>query len=732
MANEIVSQFSFDPGSSTQKIGSVRAEIRQLREALLEIPKDSPDWAIAFQRYAELSGRMREVNRLAKAVDPTERINGFLKIGEAGVGAFGAMRGAANLFGIANENVLKNLEQVESAMAVLRGLKAFDEGLKSARAMLAVLRLNLSGTKAVAVATKEQTAATEAQTVATEGATVATKGFGLAFKAIGIGLIISAIAYLVSNFDDIKKTVTDAFPALKNIGDIFDKLKEIAFGVGNVLLKFVVGPIKLIVDVVTGHFSKAISDAKEMFNVTKNFAEGAAFETERIAKEHNKEMIKEEIAQNERLQKIMEARGQDTYEIEKKTTELRKQLFEKGSKEFEDAQLDQEINQARHEKEVEDRKREAAKKAEEERKAQQKKIEEEEKKEQENEERAALEHQKRLDKIAADAIEEKKKDMEDELKASKDALLQQEILEEQKRIKGGPAAEAAYQKSLADIKRKGFEDELNILRKYGQDTSSIEKQIADNDLAITRKEEEERKKAIELAQKNILALYKTTFQKANDDRTISFKQRSEIEDSAFQKAINDTNITEETKTQLEHDHAEARKQLAKQEADAKKAAFSAASNLLNQASELLGKNTASAKAAASAATIISTYQSAQAAFTGMVSSIPGPIGIGLGIAAAAAAVVAGIARVKAIENTKVPAGAPGTSSNPIVTESGGGINLSAPSIPQQQNVTSLSNNSVNAVGSAVQQQGPIQAVVSETSISNTQNRVSSYQEGSSW
>ena len=74
---------------------------------------------------------------------------------------------------------------------------------------------------------------------------------------------------------------------------------------------------------------------------------------------------------------------------------------------------------------------------------------------------------------------------------------------------------------------------------------------------------------------------------------------------------------------------------------------------------IAGEQTAIGKAAAVAATTISTFQGATAAFTGMTSSIPGPVGIGLGIAAAAAAVVSGLANVKKI--LAVKSGLPGDS-----------------------------------------------------------------------
>jgi hypothetical protein len=85
-----------------------------------------------------------------------------------------------------------------------------------------------------------------------------------------------------------------------------------------------------------------------------------------------------------------------------------------------------------------------------------------------------------------------------------------------------------------------------------------------------------------------------------------------------------------------------------------KAKVDAVQNTLGQIAGLFNKNSAAFKALASAQALIQTYQSAQAVFTGMTSSIPGPIGIVLGIAGAAAAVISGLANVAKINSTKVP------------------------------------------------------------------------------
>lgn len=77
-------------------------------------------------------------------------------------------------------------------------------------------------------------------------------------------------------------------------------------------------------------------------------------------------------------------------------------------------------------------------------------------------------------------------------------------------------------------------------------------------------------------------------------------------------------------------------------------------NALNNVAAVLGQESAMGKAAAVAATTISTYQSAVDSYKGMVAAMPGPWGIAAGIAAAAASVAMGIANVKKILAVETP------------------------------------------------------------------------------
>jgi len=134
---------------------------------------------------------------------------------------------------------------------------------------------------------------------------------------------------------------------------------------------------------------------------------------------------------------------------------------------------------------------------------------------------------------------------------------------------------------------------------------------------------------------------------------------------------------------IEQKFSNARKELNRAEFEAKAALFG---DFANNVAKIAGENTAVGKAAAVAATTISTFQGATSAFAALA---PIPIvGPALGAAAAGAAVVSGIANVKKILSVK--SGLPGEGS-----VSGGG-SVSAPSTPQVTSPRASAVEDVNA------------------------------------
>ncbi len=161
-------------------------------------------------------------------------------------------------------------------------------------------------------------------------------------------------------------------------------------------------------------------------------------------------------------------------------------------------------------------------------------------------------------------------------------------------------------------------------------------------------------------------------------------------DEAFQTKL----LTEEQYNTKVAALADARKTIRDAEKTHNANILKAIGDALGTLSEIAGKQTAVGKALAIAQTTISTYQSAIGAFKGMVTTIPGPVGIALGVVAAAGALATGISAVKKIISTKIPGQGDAGGAAPTA--------IAAPAAPiaPTQTSTSLDANSINDIGNA--------------------------------
>lgn len=173
-----------------------------------------------------------------------------------------------------------NSSSVSDNTAAITGNIAATEGHAVAKGSETVAQ------EANSVATTAGTAATKGMTVAQKAAAMASKGLRIALSSIGIGLLISAIGYLISNWQEVVGWFTRTFPILNNLGGAFDRIKQIAAGVGNSILKFVITPFKVLASVISdalnGNWDKLAGNAKKIAaegaNIKDNYKEGVKWQ----------------------------------------------------------------------------------------------------------------------------------------------------------------------------------------------------------------------------------------------------------------------------------------------------------------------------------------------------------------------------------------------------------------------------------------------------------------------
>ena len=174
--------------------------------------------------------------------------------------------------------------------------------------------------EANSVATTAGTEATKGMTVAQKAAAMASKGLRIALSSIGIGLLISAIGYLISNWKEVVGWFTKTFPILNNLGGAFDRIKQIAAGVGNSILKFVVTPFKVLASVIndalSGNWGSLAGNAKKVaaegINIKENYKEGVKWQKKEQAGRDAANKRKSDLAELDENFKSRERQGRVT------------------------------------------------------------------------------------------------------------------------------------------------------------------------------------------------------------------------------------------------------------------------------------------------------------------------------------------------------------------------------------------------------------------------------------
>jgi len=677
---------------------------------------------------------------------------------------------AARAEGLNADVAMTGVEQAYLESAAIKKT-ALAELAAAQEAYNATLAQGTTAAVAETTATETQAAATEATTVATEGATGAATGLGIALKGIGIGLVITAIAFLVSNWDRLSKAVTDLFPALGKTKGLFKDFQNDLLGVGDVVLHIVkaaiepfISGIKIIIDLIHGDFKGAMNDFKGMFkaigddyNVAKHFNAGKALGEAKDAVEANKIRVQAEIDANKRIIAERKALGEDVHKLEIKNLQLQMSILDKDEEEVDK-------HGKKHKKGALDLESEITV------------IQNQEiKKRRDEAERLRKEAEKRAEEERKSALEKYKSAEDDARKVILEGQRSQRDIEladaEFKYNKGVEAANRAG-KSVADITEaygimkarinKKYDDQIfEYLDKLSEeslnefDKKRLEIQKAVNDATRSATDEEkalvEREKAYQLAVVEIeekLANKKSaasaaeiaaedknrakiasagkgdtpqeTFDKEEAIRKAKLiALKANYDQEAFLARDNADKLKEidakfqKDKNDLEDEGTKARISLAESEQEAKIATFQTVSDAMGAAADLLGKSTVAGKALAVAQATISTYLAAQKAYESMA-AIP-VVGPGLGVVAAATAVASGLLNIKNILAVKVPGA--GSSAGIITSYAAPTINSTvlnqAQQGVQQVKVTNQPD---------TKSQQPIKAYVVDRDISKVQDR----------
>ena len=476
--------------------------------------------------------------------------------------------------------------------------------------------------------------------------------------AIALATGLNGLSGMKDSFELLGNSVIKLIPALKSMGAAM--LGAITGGVAIAIVMIIsywedlrlmiTGTIKE-VKLSTKEIQEAVQKGHEEFKKAANERTAIA---EREAKlKYDGQKLDEELAKIERKRKIDEAVASGKLASEKKLIE---DEYNKSIKDIRDKYSKIEKDKAKTDKD---------------------KQEKDEKTKRDREEKL-LEDKKRQQE---ELIARTEKEYQDTNKLTDEFYKKEELA----LIRSG-ATEEEIKKGQQEIEIKDLEQKIKNAKDYGQSTVDLELQLEKKKTDI--KNEEATKQA-------------DINKKIADDETKTAEERYLALD-----ALNKAGVISDKEA------SDAKIAIAKAENDAKLAELDAYASVLNQASDLLGKNTVEGKAMAIAAATISTYTAiAKTLEAHGANPIPG-----YAIAQAIITGIAGLAAVKNIIDTPIPNQGSG----------GGGGGGSMPSMPAAPAMrpTGFSTGQPSQTPPKVE---PQKVYVVESDITNTQNKVARIQ-----
>tara|TARA_R100000781_G_C4082036_1_gene128035 strand:+ start:5627 stop:7696 length:2070 start_codon:yes stop_codon:yes gene_type:complete len=191
---------------SVKTIGELEKGLEQAREKIKGVEKGSEDFNKLATAIQQASSEVKTLEKQMEGLEPQQKAEAFLKMGEGIAGGFMAAQGAMGLMGVESENLEKIQVKVQSAIAIAMGVRMISEA-----ALMASTAKRVAIEKAAAIQTGILTGVTKVKTgvtIAAAGAqkllsfaigtsAAALKVLKLAIAATGIGALVVGVVALV-------------------------------------------------------------------------------------------------------------------------------------------------------------------------------------------------------------------------------------------------------------------------------------------------------------------------------------------------------------------------------------------------------------------------------------------------------------------------------------------------------------------------------------------------------
>ncbi len=284
----------------TSKFKSAKQELRALTNAINSGQLEGDELVIAKQRAAQLTDEIGdtrdEINRMASDTRGFDNLADGMRLLSSGMQL---VEGSAALMGDENQDLQQSLLRLNAIMAISNALTSTAEDF-----------------------TRKGSLAQKAYAAVVGNSTGVLKLFRFALAATGIGLVIILVSSLVSNWDSMKKSISQTVPVLAPVIEFFSELKANLFGAISGMTAFFKGAGSLL----DGFQKEGFTGLKKAWKTLgSDIAKEYVNEKNKvIAADANKELAKDIdklVAAQRRKKAELEAAGKDTTNIQRSILE---------------------------------------------------------------------------------------------------------------------------------------------------------------------------------------------------------------------------------------------------------------------------------------------------------------------------------------------------------------------------------------------------------------------------
>ena len=199
-------KFVVDTSKPVKSITELQERIETLRDKIEGAPLGSEEFKRLQGQLQNASSEMKVLEKNMEGLEPQQKAEAFLKMGEGIAGGFAVAQGAMGLMGVESEDLEKIQVKVQSAIAIAQGVRMMSEAsLMAATAKRIIVekaaqlrdKLGVAITYGRAAATTVWSVAQGVLTGAIGASTIALGILKAAIIATGIGALVVAIGALI-------------------------------------------------------------------------------------------------------------------------------------------------------------------------------------------------------------------------------------------------------------------------------------------------------------------------------------------------------------------------------------------------------------------------------------------------------------------------------------------------------------------------------------------------------